>query len=267
MKKAGIGRAYIGNIWEGYTSDSMVQFGSDEWWKILRTALKRAGELDIEIGIFNSPGWSQSGGPWVRPQESMRYLAMSETRVKGPQRLTERLPIPGDNFQDVRVIAYPMPADYDVTMAAEITSQPELPNAKYLTDDDTTTRVTLSAGQTYTFDLTASQPFTARSLILYPDTITFEAKCQLQIEERGEYHTICEFDIDRRRAESAHREDHRGQSHRRRHPISGHAGRRRGGYDYRLLRRGRQYPRPRRRHVQRDALRSADRDPRHADRA
>ena len=40
-----------------------------------------------------------------------------------------------------------------------------------------------------------------------------------------------------------------------------------GGYDHRLLRRGRQYPRPRRRHVQRDALRSADRDPRHADRA
>ena len=83
MKKAGIGRAYIGNIWEGYTSDSMVQFGSDEWWKILRTALKRAGELDIEIGIFNSPGWSQSGGPWVRPQESMRYLAMSETTIDG----------------------------------------------------------------------------------------------------------------------------------------------------------------------------------------
>lgn len=202
MKKAGIGRAYIGNIWEGYISDSMVQFGSDEWWQILRTALKRAGELDIEIGIFNSPGWSQSGGPWVRPQESMRYLAMSETRVKGPQRLTERLPIPGDNFQDVRVIAYPMPADYDITMAAEITSQPELPNAKYLTDGDTNTRVTLSAGQTYTFDLTASQPFTARSLILYPDTISLEAKCQLQVEERGEYHTICEFDIDRRRAES-----------------------------------------------------------------
>ena len=63
------------------------------------------------------------------------------------------------------------------------------------------------------------------------------------------------------------REDHRGQPHRRRHPVSGHAGRRRGGYDHRLLRRGRQYPRPRRRHVQRAARRGADRDPRHADRA
>lgn len=202
MKAAGIGRAYIGNIWEGYTSDSMVHFGSDEWWEILRAALKRAGELDIEIGIFNAPGWSQSGGPWVRPKESMRYLAMSEIHVTGPQRITERLPLPGKNFQDMRVIAYPMPVDYDVTMAAQITSQPESPDTKYLTDGDSSTRFTLAAGQTYTFDLTAVQPFTARSLVLCPDTIPLEAKCQLQVREGGSYRTISEFNIDRRRAQS-----------------------------------------------------------------
>lgn len=44
----------------------------------LHTALKTATELDIEIGLFNSPGWSQSGGPWVKPEQSMRYLAHSE---------------------------------------------------------------------------------------------------------------------------------------------------------------------------------------------
>ena len=32
---------------------------TDEWWDILHTALKTATELDIEIGLFNSPGWSQ----------------------------------------------------------------------------------------------------------------------------------------------------------------------------------------------------------------
>lgn len=26
------------------------------------------------MGIFNSPGWSQSGGPWVKPEEAMRDL-------------------------------------------------------------------------------------------------------------------------------------------------------------------------------------------------
>ena len=48
------------------------KFRSKLWWKNLRTALKTAGELDIEMGIFNCPGWSQSGGPWIRPEEAMR---------------------------------------------------------------------------------------------------------------------------------------------------------------------------------------------------
>ena len=48
------------------------KFQSRRWWKNLRTALKTAGELDIEMGLFNCPGWSQSGGPWVKPEEAMR---------------------------------------------------------------------------------------------------------------------------------------------------------------------------------------------------
>ncbi|WP_125041457.1 glycosyl hydrolase [Bacteroides faecalis] len=26
--------------------------------------MRTAGELDIEVGMFNSPGWTQAGGPW-----------------------------------------------------------------------------------------------------------------------------------------------------------------------------------------------------------
>ena len=63
MKKAGINRAFIGNIKDGRIPDGPVKVFSDEWWDILHTALKTAGELGIDIGIFNSPGWSQSGRP------------------------------------------------------------------------------------------------------------------------------------------------------------------------------------------------------------
>ncbi len=59
------------NPWEGQ-SFGENKFQSKLWWKNLRTALKTAGKLDIEMGIFNSPGWSQSGGPWVQPGEAMR---------------------------------------------------------------------------------------------------------------------------------------------------------------------------------------------------
>ena len=79
MKEAGINRAFIGNIGLDDIPYGKVKMLSEEWWDILHTALKTATELNIEIGIFNSPGWSQSGGPWVKSDEAMRYLISSET--------------------------------------------------------------------------------------------------------------------------------------------------------------------------------------------
>lgn len=81
MKDNGITLAFLATDIRNRTqqkSDSeKQQFGKNKfqsrlWWKNLRTAFKVAGELDIEMGIFNCPGWSQSGGPWVKPEEAMR---------------------------------------------------------------------------------------------------------------------------------------------------------------------------------------------------
>src|SRR5687768_14013964 len=111
MKKAGINRAFIGNIGLEETPYGKVKMFSDSWWEIMHTALKTATELDIEIGIFNSPGWSQSGGPWVKSGQAMRYLISSEKTVQGPISLQTKLKKPIPDFQDVRVIAYPTPGD------------------------------------------------------------------------------------------------------------------------------------------------------------
>ncbi|MBQ9357240.1 MAG: hypothetical protein IJT98_08150 [Prevotella sp.] len=59
------------NPWEGQMFGNN-KFQSPAWWANLQTALRTAGELGIEMGIFNCPGWSQSGGPWVKPEEAMR---------------------------------------------------------------------------------------------------------------------------------------------------------------------------------------------------
>ena len=72
MKRAGIDRAYIGDIGGGGNKPGPVKTFSPEWEKALATACETASRLDIEIGIFNSPGWSQSGGPWVKPEAAMR---------------------------------------------------------------------------------------------------------------------------------------------------------------------------------------------------
>ncbi|MDR0337891.1 MAG: hypothetical protein LBI18_12455 [Planctomycetaceae bacterium] len=107
MAKVGITRAYIGNIGEQSGDYGQHKLLSDEWWNITHEAMKTATQLGIEIGMFNSPGWSQSGGPWVKPEQSMRYLAFSETYVHGPKKFSEKLPTPGNDFQDVKTLAFP----------------------------------------------------------------------------------------------------------------------------------------------------------------
>ena len=111
MKKVGINRAFIGNIGLDDVKYGKVKLFSEEWWKILHTALKKASELNIEIGIFNSPGWSQSGGPWIKPNESMRYVGSSQLKVKGPQNLQTSLPSVAEDAEDIRVLAFPQPAE------------------------------------------------------------------------------------------------------------------------------------------------------------
>ena len=112
MKRIGIDRAFIGNIGleDSESGEGPVKFYSEAWWEVMHTALKTATELGIDIGIFNCPGWSQSGGPWVEPQQSMRYLANTSTRITGGRQVEIDLPRPAGersaDFQDVKVIAY-----------------------------------------------------------------------------------------------------------------------------------------------------------------
>ena len=127
MKKAGIDRAFIGNIWEENVKPGKVKALTPEWWEVLHAALKKATELDIELGIFNSPGWSQSGGPWVEPQQSMRYLAQESITLQG-NGLVQKFTLPslGQDAKDVRVIAMPVPPHktytFDVAKEAGVVS-------------------------------------------------------------------------------------------------------------------------------------------------
>ena len=200
MKKAGINRAFIGNIGQDDVPYGNVKMLSEEWWDILHAALKKATELDIEIGIFNSPGWSQSGGPWVKADQAMRYLASSETRAKGPQKFNAKLVQPTDSFQDVRVIAYPVPKDDQLTLNASngtITSTPKVADLTKITDGDQKSGIAIPKGGEITIDLKANAPFTARSLTVKPTEHPLGAQGELQVKEGDNYRTLSKFDINR----------------------------------------------------------------------
>ena len=197
MKKAGINRAFIGNIGLDDVPYGDVPMLSDRWWKVLHTALKTASDLDIEIGVFNSPGWSQSGGPWVKASQAMRYLNSSELRVQGPMKLHRQLERPAEEFQPVKVIAYPAPKDDLTRLTAEQgrLSATGLSGAQVLLDGDTTTAVTLPAGREVTFELTAPGGFTARSLVLQPVGSKIVADGRLEALQSDTYKTLSEFRV------------------------------------------------------------------------
>ncbi|MGI6136149.1 MAG: glycosyl hydrolase, partial [Petrimonas mucosa] len=200
MKKAGINRAFIGNIGIEDLPYGKVKMFSDEWWEIMHTALKTATELDIEIGIFNSPGWSQSGGPWIEPEQSMRYLASSETKVKGSRTVTLTLPKPNEDFQDVKVIAIPDVTREELTLThknAVIESEPQLPNLARLTDNDPETGVNLPGGNSVTISFKSKEPFTARSLTLQSTRSPLMAEAVLEAREGEKFNTVSKFVINR----------------------------------------------------------------------
>src|SRR5512133_1393142 len=92
MAAIGIGGVNIGQI--GYRDSPVgkVVMFSDEWWDCLTFAMEEAARLGIEVSLFNYPGWSGSGGAWIKPEQAMRYLMVHEYRVKGPQKLVMQLP-------------------------------------------------------------------------------------------------------------------------------------------------------------------------------
>lgn len=198
MKRVGINRAFIGNIGLNETPYGKVKIFSGEWWDIIHAALKTATELNIEIGIFNSPGWSQSGGPWIKADQSMRYLASSEITVKGPQKLHTRLEETAADFQDVRVIAFPAPKDYHKTIAylkPKVTVHPAVKNINNIVDNDSFTETKISA--TTTIDFETEKSFTVRSVTFYPADKKMTASGEIQAKENGKYETVKSFIIDR----------------------------------------------------------------------
>ena len=65
-----------------------------EWKDAFRYAAGLADELGLEMAIASSPGWSETGGPWVKPAQAMKKLVWSETRAPGMKKFTGILPKP-----------------------------------------------------------------------------------------------------------------------------------------------------------------------------
>jgi hypothetical protein len=128
MKEAGIGQVVFLEVNVGLPR-GRIDFLSEEWQDLFKHAVREAERLGIEITLGIGPGWTGSGGPWVKPEQSMMHLMSSSVDVKGPSTYEGTLPVPEpykpffgeesvpDNlkgirnnfYEDVVVLAFPTP--------------------------------------------------------------------------------------------------------------------------------------------------------------
>src|ERR1700744_4691972 len=129
MKKAGIGNVIFLEVNVGLPVGP-VDFLSEKWQDIFKHAVNESKRLGIEITLGTGPGWAGSGGPWVKPEQSMQHLVSSAVNVTGGSRQKIQLPVPLprepyfgegvftpelkkqwlDYYKDVAVLAYPNPS-------------------------------------------------------------------------------------------------------------------------------------------------------------
>lgn len=77
-----------------------------EWKDAFRYATSLADQLGMEEAIAGSPGWSETGEPWVPAWQGMKKYVWSETDVVGGKPFTGTLQHPPANtgaFQDMEI--------------------------------------------------------------------------------------------------------------------------------------------------------------------
>ncbi|MGB0066087.1 MAG: glycosyl hydrolase [Terracidiphilus sp.] len=168
MHRVGIGGV---TIFEGAINTPQVVphrlvYMTPEWKQAFRYAVTTARAMDMEVAIASSPGWSETGGPWVPAREGMKKMVWSATRVEGGMRFKGTLAhppqvdgtfqnyqVPGrrapdgseitppEFYTDVAVIAYKLP-DGDKTqreLHPTVTASGGTPDVPALSDGDVNT--------------------------------------------------------------------------------------------------------------------------------
>jgi hypothetical protein len=96
MNRVGIGgfQNFDASLTTPKLVDKRLVYMTPEWKDAFRYATTLADQLGLEEAIAGSPGWSESGGPWVKPNQGMKKIVWSETRIEGGKPFTGALPHP-----------------------------------------------------------------------------------------------------------------------------------------------------------------------------
>jgi hypothetical protein len=157
MKRAGV--AGFQNFDAGLDTPQIVAkrlvYMTPAWKDAFKFTATLADKLGLEMAIAGSPGWSESGGPWVPPAQAMKKYVWSETRLEGGRPFDGLLPKPPSTtgpyqnvpsgrekepqfYADSAVVAFRLPeGDRTLTeLGAKVTSSGGSFGLAALTDGD-----------------------------------------------------------------------------------------------------------------------------------
>lgn len=93
-----IGIAGFQNFDAGLTTPQVVEkrliYMTPGWKDAFLFTTRLADSLGLEMAIAGSPGWSESGGPWVSPEQTMKKYVWSELHIEGGKPFSGILPPP-----------------------------------------------------------------------------------------------------------------------------------------------------------------------------
>ncbi|MFM5950235.1 MAG: glycosyl hydrolase, partial [Novosphingobium sp.] len=195
LKSVGIGgvQNFDANLDTPQVVPKRLIYMQPDWKDAFRFALSEADRQGLEFAIAASPGWSVTGGPWVKPQDGMKKLVWGETLITGGKRFTGKLAAAPDAtgpYQDlpyfdampgggtdgpkakasgtIAVLAMPMSAATLPVPTYALSDGTALPTAP-LTDANfaSAAAVPVAADKSAIVSVTYTKPVTVRSLRLF----------------------------------------------------------------------------------------------------
>jgi hypothetical protein len=93
MKAAGIGGMIHMDV-DVDVPRGNVPFMSETWQENFKHAVLECERLGLELTTITGPGWTGTGGPWVKAEQSMQHLVPISVNTQGPATFNQVLPKP-----------------------------------------------------------------------------------------------------------------------------------------------------------------------------
>jgi hypothetical protein len=110
MKSIGLAGAQLFTVDQSEVKGPVV-FMSPEWRQLVQHAVSESKRLGLELSIEDGEGWSESGGPWVAPAQSMQKVVWTEAQFLGGSTIPlssiyQPLAVRG-YYEDIAIFAFP----------------------------------------------------------------------------------------------------------------------------------------------------------------